>query len=74
MLEELVSSGKRRLVSLDATAALGMGLAYGAAEHPDRVAIHSARGSHTFAELNARANQVARVLRESGVRRATASR
>ena len=44
-----------------------MTIAYWAQEAPDRMAISSAAGNRTFGELNARANQLARVLRERGV-------
>jgi long-chain acyl-CoA synthetase len=51
-----------------ATAArTGMHLAYWAAEAPDRPAIVSADGDRTFAELNARGNQLARALRRAGL-------
>src|SRR5205085_4495330 len=39
-----------------------------AAATPDAIAIRSASGSLTYRELNARANGLARVLRERGVR------
>jgi long-chain acyl-CoA synthetase len=40
---------------------------YWAGEDPDRVAIVSGHGNRTFAELNARANQLVRALRTRGV-------
>jgi long-chain acyl-CoA synthetase len=45
----------------------GMTVAYWAAEAPDRMAITSAVGNRSYAELNERANQVARLLRSRGV-------
>jgi long-chain acyl-CoA synthetase len=45
----------------------GMATAVYAAEAPDRLAVISESGNRTFAELNARANQVLRALRRSGV-------
>jgi long-chain acyl-CoA synthetase len=49
-------------------AVVGMGLAWWAARQPDRPAIISQYGDRTFAELNHRANQLARALRERGLR------
>jgi long-chain acyl-CoA synthetase len=46
----------------------GMGVALVAREAPERPAILSPFGSCTFAELNARANRVARALRARGLR------
>ncbi len=45
----------------------GMVVAVYAAEVPDRLAVISHAGNRTFAELNARANQVVRALRARGV-------
>ena len=44
-----------------------MTVAYWAAEAPDRMAITSPVGTLTYAELNARANQLVRALRERGL-------
>jgi long-chain acyl-CoA synthetase len=44
-----------------------MGLAWHAQEAPDRLALVSGVGDRTYAELNARANQLARALRRRGV-------
>ena len=44
----------------------GMEIAAVAALDPDRLAITSDRGDRTFAQLNARANQLAHLLRERG--------
>jgi long-chain acyl-CoA synthetase len=41
----------------------GMTVAYWAREAPDRMAITSEVGTRSYGELNARANQVARLLR-----------
>src|ERR1700690_3948752 len=46
----------------------GMAIAYWAEVAPDRPAIVSPAGTRTFAELNARANQVVRALRRRGLR------
>ena len=48
-------------------AASGMTLAFHAEQAPDRMAIISEHGNRTFAELNANANRLARVLRARGV-------
>jgi long-chain acyl-CoA synthetase len=50
-----------------ALAAKGMLLAYWAEVAPDRPAIISPSGDRSFAELNARANQLARALRRRGL-------
>src|SRR5262245_29593433 len=42
-------------------------LTYWAGEQPERVAVISEHGDRTFAELNARANQLVRALRRRGV-------
>ncbi|MEJ6592490.1 MAG: AMP-binding protein [SAR86 cluster bacterium] len=46
----------------------GMTLAYHAQERPAKMAVISNYGNRTFAELNARANQLARVLRNAGLK------
>ena len=46
----------------------GMTLAYHAQERPDKMAVISNYGNRTFAELNARANQLARVFRDAGLK------
>ena len=53
--------------NLDEAAARGMSIAFQAAIHPERTAIFSTRGNRSFAELNSRANQVARLLRDAGI-------
>ena len=45
----------------------GMTLAYHAQQAPERIAVISNFGERTFGELNARANQLARVLRDAGL-------
>ena len=45
----------------------GMVHAHWAQEQPDQLAIGSARGDRTFAELNANANRLVRALRERGI-------
>jgi len=52
--------------SRDALAA-GMRIAFTAARNPERPAILSDRGNLTYAQLNARANQLARALRARGL-------
>ena len=62
MTETTTVSRRRQL------AKVGMGLAWHAEEAPDRPAILSGSGNRTYAELNQRANQLARALRARGVR------
>jgi len=50
-----------------ALSARGMALTYWSRRIPDRQAVVSAFGSRTFAELDARANQLARALRRRGL-------
>lgn len=45
----------------------GMAIAFHAQEHPDKMAVSSHYGDRTFAQLNARVNQLVRVLRNSGL-------
>jgi len=47
----------------------GMLLSVIAEDAPDRLAIIAPSGNRTFAELNARCNQLVRALRERGVQR-----
>jgi len=47
---------------------VGMTLAYHAQERPEKMAVISNYGHRTFAELNGRANQLARVLRDAGLK------
>jgi long-chain acyl-CoA synthetase len=49
-------------------AAQGMLSSWHASQTPDRIAIYSARGDRTFADVDRRANQVARMLRGIGLR------
>ena len=55
------------LNSLEAAAQCGMTLAYHAEQAPDRLAVASQFGDRSFSQLNARANQVVRRLREAGL-------
>jgi len=57
----------RTLLPPDEAVQRGMGVAIHARVDPDRLAIEDASGSHSFAELNARANQLVRALREQGL-------
>lgn len=52
---------------LESAAAQGMAVAFHAARRPDHLAIASHYGDRTFAELNARANQLSRLLAARGV-------
>jgi long-chain acyl-CoA synthetase len=56
------------LADLAGAAAQGMSVALIAAEAPERMAMTAPTGRRSFAELNARANQVARALRRAGLR------
>ncbi|MEY2566571.1 MAG: long-chain acyl-CoA synthetase [Actinomycetota bacterium] len=53
--------------ALQEAARTGMTLAHWAARFPDRAAVVSSHGDRTFAELNQRANQLARALRRAGL-------
>ena len=52
----------------ETAAASGMVIAFHAAQTPDRMAIISEMGDRTYAELNARANQLTRALRRAGLK------
>jgi len=52
---------------LEQAALNGMVIAHIAARQPDRLAVASAYGDRTFAQLNARVNQLARLLRQHGI-------
>lgn len=54
---------------LDAAAAHGMSVAWIARRDPRRTALLSRNGDRTYAELNARANRLARLLRAAGLAR-----
>ncbi|MEM6705536.1 MAG: AMP-binding protein [Acidobacteriota bacterium] len=56
-----------RAAALQEAAAVGLSVAFHAAEAPDRPAVQSAFGDRTFGALNANANRLVRVLREAGV-------
>jgi long-chain acyl-CoA synthetase len=64
MTASITSSSKLTLPEATAT---GMTLAYHAQERPEKMAVISQHGDRTFAQLNARANQLARVLRKAGL-------
>lgn len=55
-------------LDLESAVSCGMALAYHAQERPDNMAVVSKFGERTFAELNARANQLARVFRAAGLK------
>lgn len=57
-------------VKLDRVEAMmsGMTIAYHAQQAPERLAVSSNYGDRTFGELNARANQLARVFRKAGLK------
>jgi long-chain acyl-CoA synthetase len=50
-----------------ASEARGMGASYWARQKPDAVAVHDRFGARTFAQVNADANRIVRLLRASGV-------
>lgn len=52
----------------ETAAASGMIIAFHAAQSPDRMAVISEAGDRTYAELNARANQLTRALRRAGLK------
>jgi long-chain acyl-CoA synthetase len=54
-------------LTLADAAITGMTLAYHAQTRPDNMAVVSSYGDRTFAQLNARVNQLARVLRNAGL-------
>jgi long-chain acyl-CoA synthetase len=54
--------------SIDEAAQHGMVVAHVAARHPEKQAVASPFGNRTFAELNARVNQLSRLLRAHGLR------
>jgi len=54
-------------LTLADAAITGMTLAYHAQTRPDNMAVVSRYGDRTFAQLNARVNQLARVLRKAGL-------
>lgn len=60
------------LDELVAFADRGMAVAWHAARHPTKPALISDSGTVTYAELNARANQMARALRRYGLQRGDA--
>jgi long-chain acyl-CoA synthetase len=59
--------GKNDLAAWALAAANGMYVAYWASVHPGSTALIGDQGRLTFAELNARTNQLARALRSSGL-------
>ncbi len=67
MTQAPTDSEGRTLLELPEAATCGMGLAVHARNAPDRLAIDAPGGRRTFAELNARANQLARGLRKRGL-------
>ena len=59
--------GRELLTSYDEAVARGMALAWHAARCPDGAALVSPHGDRTFAELNAAANQLSRLLARHGI-------
>ncbi|MFP6808689.1 MAG: AMP-binding protein [Pseudomonadales bacterium] len=55
-------------IDLPQAAKTGMTVAYHAQQSPDRMAVTTNFGARTFAELNARTNQLVRVLRKAGLK------
>jgi long-chain acyl-CoA synthetase len=62
-----MAPGASRFETPRQAAAVGMSVAYTAAEAPERLAVVSERGDRTFAELNARANRLVGALRAAGL-------
>ncbi len=56
------------VLKLEEAVLTGMTLAFHAQERPDKMAVVSAYGERTFSALNQRANQLARVLRDAGLK------
>lgn len=56
-----------RVLNAAEAAAAGMAIAVTARAHPDRPAVIAPTGNRSFAELNANANRVARLLRQAGL-------
>lgn len=56
------------VLELSSATQTGMTLAYHAQNEPDRMALITFAGDRTFGELNARANQLARVFRAAGLK------
>jgi len=52
---------------LEQAALQGMVIAYVAARMPDKLAVASPFGQRTFAQLNSRVNQLARLMRQHGI-------
>ena len=67
MESEQYMSNESRL-ELSSAMFCGMALAYHAQERPDTMAVVTKFGERTFAELNAKANQLARVFRTAGLK------
>lgn len=55
-------------LTLEQATVTGMVIAYHAQQNPDNTAVLSNYGNRTFGELNARVNQLSRVLREAGLK------
>jgi long-chain acyl-CoA synthetase len=62
-----MGQGNNSTDALEQAALHGMVIAHVAARAPDKLAVASPFGERTFAELNARVNQLARLLREHGI-------
>jgi long-chain acyl-CoA synthetase len=65
-------TARRTTLTAEEAAGRGMRLAVTAREAPERMAITSSRGSRSFDELNARANQLVDLFRERGLERGNA--
>ena len=55
-------------LTIEEATVTGMTLAFHAQQRPDKMAVTSQYGQRTFSELNARANQLVRVLRKAGLK------
>ena len=67
MSQPTVDAEGRTLLEPAEAAKRGMGLALHARNAPERMALEAPAGRRTFAQLNARANQLARALRSRGL-------
>lgn len=67
MADAAVDDRGRTLLTPAEASGCGMGIAIHARNGPDRLAIEDLVGRHSFSELNARANQLVRLLRARGL-------
>lgn len=67
-LQKNTEENSPEILDLETAVRTGMTIAYYAQQAPERLAVETEMGSRTFSELNARANQLARVFRKAGLR------